>query len=771
MNYPVKPLPLTQPDPGGYPPSWGQQAGPFGQPGQEDGLDIRALLNPIWRWKWLIAATTVAATLLAIAVILNLDPRYTANARVIFDPERLRIIDLDNVIVSPDMSTTGLQNQIEILRSANLLERVIDSLRLETAPEFNPSLRTTPVSIVERAINRLPLPVRVRQALADFGIIGPLPIEGETPEEIAERLRASIIQDLIRDMRLRPIPNSRVIDIGFTSTNRGLAAAIVNTVAEQYIVVQVEAKRDDVAAATELLSVRVRDLENRLNAAEEAVEIARLDLAIASGSGFQYAGQQLDALNATLAQANLTVSDLEARLARATAALEDEANFWIVAEFRASPLIQSYRTRENELVSERASLALSLGENNPTMQRLDTQIAEVRRNIRAEAEAIVAALGSDLETARNRQSTVEADLKALEEGALDRTRAEMRLQRLERDANAVRLVYETFLNRLKETSEQASLQTSDARFLTRASPPEDPDTRSRQIAVVMAAMAGMGLGVGIVLLIEHLNSTFRSPSDLETRTGHTVLAAIPFAGKRRRPKQVIADFLKKPNTHLAEAARNLRTSILHSNLDQPPKVVLFTSTVPGEGKTTTAMLVAITSRQMGRSAVIVDCDLRQRTVARMFAGDKDRAGLFAVLEGTATIEEAIVEEAETGLHVLTPEPSEIAQGNPADILSSHRFRRLIQELRARYDIVILDTPPALVVTDARIVAMLADAVVYLVRWGHTNRNAVQQGLRELGTVNSRIAGMALTMVDEAKAAKYVDNEYYYKRKYKNYVSS
>jgi capsular exopolysaccharide synthesis family protein len=768
MNYSVKPLPLTRPDPGGYPPSW---APPTGPATEEDGLDIRALLNPLWRWKWLIAATTIVTTLLAILVMLNLDPRYTASARVIFDPERLRIIDLDNVIVSPDTTTTGLQNQIEILRSSTLLERVIDSLRLETAPEFNPSLRTTPVSVVERAIDRLPLPVRVKRALADFGIIGPLPIEGETPEEVRERLRAAIIQDLIDDMRLRPIPNSRVIDISYTSTNRGLAAAIVNTVAEQYIVVQLETKRDDVAAATELLSVRVRDLENRLNAAEEAVEIARLDLAIASGSGFQYAGEQLDALNASLAQAKLTASDLELRLDRARAALEDSANFWVVGEFRESSLIQSYRVQENELVSERASLALSLGENNPTMQRLDTQIAEVQRNIRTEAEAIVAALASDLESARNRQSSVEADLKALEDGALERTRAEMRLQRLERDANAVRLVYETFLNRLKETSEQASLQTSDARFLTRASPPEDPDTRSRQIGVVMAALAGMGLGVGIVLLIEHLNSTFRSASDLEKRTGQTMLAAIPVAGKRRRPKQVIAEFLQKPNTHLAEAARNLRTSILHSNLDQPPKVVMFTSTVPGEGKTTTAMLVAITSRQMGRSAVIVDCDLRQRTVARMFAGDKDRAGLFAVLEGTATIEEAIVEEAETGLHVLTPEPSEIAQGNPADILSSLRFRRLIQELRARYDIVILDTPPALVVTDARIVGLLADAVVYLVRWGHTNRNAVQQGLRELGSVNSRVAGVALTMVDEAKAAKYVDNEYYYKRKYKNYVTS
>jgi succinoglycan biosynthesis transport protein ExoP len=274
-----------------------------------------------------------------------------------------------------------------------------------------------------------------------------------------------------------------------------------------------------------------------------------------------------------------------------------------------------------------------------------------------------------------------------------------------------------------------------------------------------------------VFLLEKLNDTFRSPTDLEGKTGLTVLAAIPSIGKRKRPKQMVSSLLRKPNSALAESIRNMRTSILFSNLDQPPKVVMFTSSVPKEAKTTTSMLMAIASQQMGHSAIIVDCDLRRRTLSSIFPTNPDQPGLLAVLEGSSSIDDAVFEEPETGLHVLGPEPAGRGQGNPADILASQRFRRLIEELRSRYDLVILDTPPVLVVTDSRIVAQLADAVVYIVRWDNTNRGAVIEGLRELTSIKARIAGLALTMVDEARAAKFVDNEFYYKRKYKKYITS
>lgn len=324
---------------------------------------------------------------------------------------------------------------------------------------------------------------------------------------------------------------------------------------------------------------------------------------------------------------------------------------------------------------------------------------------------------------------------------------------------------------MKEISEQANMQTSDARFLSRASIPARPDTLPRRMVVLLTGVAGLVLGIGLAFLLEMMNATFRRPGEIEARTGLPVLAAIPMAGKRRKPGEVIAQLLQKPNTALAESIRNLRTSILFSNLEKTPQVVMFTSSLPGEAKTTTAMLTAITSRQMGKSAVIVDCDLRRRTLANLFAGKRDRPGLLAALEGRVPPEAAVFEEASSGLHVLTIEPGAQAPANPADVLASPRFAELVDALKARYDLVILDTPPVLVVTDARVVSRLADAVVYLVRWNHTRRSSVAEGLRELGSVQAPIAGMAITLVREGKAAQYIDNDYYYKRSYKGYVSA
>jgi capsular exopolysaccharide synthesis family protein len=317
---------------------------------------------------------------------------------------------------------------------------------------------------------------------------------------------------------------------------------------------------------------------------------------------------------------------------------------------------------------------------------------------------------------------------------------------------------------------QASLQTSDARFLTRADPPQSPDTASRRRIVLMAALGGMVAGAGLAMLLERLTDTFRSPADLAARTGLPVLAAVPQSGSLRRPRDLLRKYLGKPNGALAEAVRNLRTSILFSDPADPPKVVMFTSSVPGEGKSTTAMLVAVTSQQMGRSAIVVDCDFRRRTLSHILSPESDRPGLVALLEGRLGIDEAVMVEPESGVHLLAQGPTEREDGSPADVLASPRFAALINDLRSRYDLIVLDTPPVLVVTDSRVLARLADAVVYLVRWDRTGRNAVQEGLRELASIKARFAGVVFTLVNEARAAKHVDNEYYYKRRYKHYIA-
>jgi polysaccharide biosynthesis transport protein len=290
---------------------------------------------------------------------------------------------------------------------------------------------------------------------------------------------------------------------------------------------------------------------------------------------------------------------------------------------------------------------------------------------------------------------------------------------------------------------------------------------------MVALAAGLILGFGIIFLREVLNNTYRSAQQLEAVTGEPVLGSIPGIGWRMRRRDVLKFFKANPKSSLAESVRSLRTSILFSNVDNPPQVVMFTSSVPREGKSTTSMLMAMTSRQMGKSAIIVDCDLRLPALARLLNADDGQPGLLSVIAGTATLDEAIFRDAETGLDVLMTKPSEPRSAlNAADVLASNRFRDLIQHLKESYDLVILDTPPAVVVADARILAPLADAVVFVVRWNHTPRGAVLDGFKELQAVNAPIAGMALTLVNEAQISQYDEGGYGYNRaKYKDYYAS
>ena len=449
-----------------------------------------------------------------------------------------------------------------------------------------------------------------------------------------------------------------------------------------------------------------------------------------------------------------------------------DAHIGAVSDFRQNPLIQTLRTQEADLVSREIALRQTVPDNHPRLVSLRAQIDEIRASISREAERVVASIQLDLEAAVAQEEDLARQVRELEDQAQTQSQAELQIRQLEREAQASRLLYENFLGRLQETSEQGEIQRADARVLSPAEPPNFPLSETKKRVLAFAAVLGLAIGIGIVILLEKLNNTFRSPAQVEEIAGVGVLASVPQIGSKMHREDVVRRLREKPNSSLAEAIRNLRTSILFSNVDNPPKVVMFTSSVPREAKSTTSMLMAMTSRQMGKSAIIVDCDLRLPALAKILKTSDDTPGLLSVMEGTATVEEAVYKDQETGLHVLlTKSREKPSQLNAADILASQKFRALVEDLSAKYDLVILDTPPTVVVTDARIVSKVADAVVYAVRWDDTPRGAVLEGLKELRTVNANVIGVVLTLVNETKAAKYAYQSYgygYYKGQYKDY---
>ncbi len=738
----------------------------------EDTIDIRGLFATLWRGKYIIAICGFIAAVLAVLTVSQFEPRYKASAKVMFDIQKANVANLDQILIDQEFSKDTLQNQIEILRSTTLIERVVNDLNLDQNAEFNPKLRVESETFIDRLRQTFSFPPEIRDVLMDIGVIS-LPPLAPDAEETARRERLTIIGNVQKGLSLSPVRGSRVIEVSFTSSNPKTAARVVNSMANQYIVDQLEAKLETTRSATAWLSIRVSELQSRVEEAEDAVEKARTRLSLEAGQGLEITNQQLEALNATLTITRSSISRVDAQYTRLTDAVENNLDLGAIPEFRDSKLIQGFRETESDLLAQEINLKATVPEGHPALTRLQARIEETQRNINAEAARIISATKVELDALEAQEITLAQDVRELETQALSQSANQVELRQLEREANASRALYENFLSRQQETTAQEDLQNADARILSPAEPPILAESQRKRIIVWASTLLGLMAGVAIIFLLDRLNNTFRAPPQIEELTGYSVLATVPGTGSRMKRSAVVKTLREKPNGALAESVRNLRTSILFSNLDNPPKVVMFTSSTPREGKSTTSMMMAMTSRQMGKSAVIVDCDLRMPALAKVLQVNDDAPGLLSVMDGTAQIKDALYREEETGLHVLMAKPNERpAQLNAADILSSQKFKSLIEGLSQHYDLVILDTPPTLVVTDARIVSQICDAVVYAVRWDQTPRDAVIEGLKELKTVDAPITGVVLTMVNETKASKYVYDGYsYYKGRYRDYYEA
>lgn len=721
-------------------------------------IDIRELIRKLWRQKYVIVATTVVITVLAALVIWNLTPRFTASAYVMIEPRESQVVDIRAVLSGLPADASNIESQIQVIRSRNLAAKTIEKLQLDRDPEFNASLQ--PPSVLSQLTNWRSymdyLPNSVRETL-----FGKATEESEvvlSEEEEAERLQSSLIDSFLGKLKVSPEGSSRVIRITFESQRARTAAEVANTLADFYIVAQLDAKFVATRRANEWLAERIAELSTQVDASEKSVETFRAAQGLTQGNGTMLAEQEVSQLNTQLVAERARRAEAEARL-RQVQSLVATDGVSTASDVMNAPMIQNLRQQETQIERRMAELSQEFGERHPTMVNIRAELADIRSKLKSEINRIVQSLRNEVAVARAREATLDQALTERKRAMGEIKSSEVQLRALEREAQANRTLLETFLSRSKETHSQESFQQADASILSPAAVPNGPSYPNKKMMVAVALVIAGGIGVIVAFLIEQLDQGFRSTEQVEQMLGLNplgLLPSLPVSAKvRYKPQQYI---LNRPRSAYAEAVRSLHTSLLLSDTERPPKVIMIASSLPREGKTSTALSLAIMQAKVGQNVVIVDCDLRRPSIHKAL-GLRSRPGLVEVLAGEVTLDEALMIDSVSGATVLaTGAPA----ADPPDLLASQQMRKLLSDLAERFDLVIIDSAPTLAVSDTRILSRLVDKTVFVVRWAKTRRETAIAGLKQVLDVGGDVAGVLLSMVDVKEHARYgfSDSGYY-----------
>ena len=707
-------------------------------------VDLRALARTLWRGRWIVAACCVAAVALSLLLIARIETTYTAWTQVLLlaDEADARSAELDGTRALDDQR---LATEVEIIYSTVVLDAVVEELDLASDPEVVGAVGTEASrmgGIAERLSEAMP----ERLAAVFERLAAPLRQAG-SPEAPDASPRMLAIEHLREHLSVQQISESRVIGLSYTADSPSEAARTANAVADAYIADRTAARVRARERSLSWLNERVERLREQIQSSEDAVEVRRAELLMEAGQGLEITRRHLDARAQELADASSEAARLALLDQRLSEALGDEGGGLLTAELRDAEPIEALREEERTLRERIRDLA----EGNAARPLLEGELADTRDRIRAEAERIALSVREDLRAARAREAQLADAVRELEDQALAQTRAELDLRQLEMNAEAGRRSYEEAMQQLFRTSGRPELERADIRILSRAEPPRYPDSQREKTILLLSLVTGGLVGVGLVILRSQMNDAFRSARDLEEATGLPVLGSIPKA-RARRGQGVVAYFRQKPRSTLAEAVRGLCTSVVAPGGGSPPQVIMLTAPSVDEGKSTAAVLTALGFRRLGRSVVLVDCDLRRPRVAALLGEPSSAPGLRSVVQGQHPLEEAVRTSGAEGLAVLPAGPATAADGEGGgDAFVSERFEEVIDALRRRYDVVVLNTPPALMTADARIITRAADAVLFVVRWNRTPREAVHEGIAALSAAGAPLRGAVLTVLDERRA--------------------
>ena len=739
----VATLPVTHGRPSGE--------SPFG------AVDLREIVRILRRRSRIIAVTSITVVVLAIIFVSVVGPVYTATSTVLIDPRRTNVIDTNNQAVSSSFGSDDAvtESQALLIQSVSLLQLVVERLKLADDPEFAP-----PPGIVD-TVKGL------------FSSTNSAP--GARPEDVAKSKAVERLQKRLKVARQR---TTFLIDINATSREPAKAAAIANAVGEAYFLEQVRSKYDATKAAADWLNQQIETLKARVLATDKAVEDFRAGNNLIASQGVTVNDQQISDLNNKLIEARVQTAEAYAKYDQVSRIANSGGDPGSVAEALSSDMIVRLRAQYAELTRSGADLSSKYGARHPATGTVRAQLRDTQRLINEEVQRILQSRRHIYEVAAAREASLQKSLDELQGVSTDSGQAQIRLRELQREAEANRTLYESFLARYKEANARESLEMPEARIVTKAEAPIRPSFPKISLMLGLALLLGPSLGCVLALASDYFDRRIKTLEQAAAISDLPGLAAIPLVASRelaRLAKRGRAELdrydprtarllppalqpalmrysIEEPSSMFAEAVRTIRLALQRATRAKTGQVVMVTSALGGEGKTTLAANLALSLAVIGTRTVLVECDLRNPELTRSLC-PRAPLGLLDVASGKAPLHQAVLIEKATNLSIL---PSPLAKNTAAvnEFAFSRALGAIFEALRQHYDIIIVDSPPLMSLADGQAIAEHADSIVIAARWDRTPRDVLAHALELLAPVYDRMLGVVLTGVDLHRARFY-----------------
>ncbi|MDS4021026.1 MAG: polysaccharide biosynthesis tyrosine autokinase [Candidatus Competibacter sp.] len=716
-----------------------------------EGLDLRQLWEVIVKRRWTIIVFTAIVVVAVVTATYLKTPIYRASLTLQIDREDIKILAMGEVSPNEARGWGGqdyFQTQYELLKSRSLARRVVNQMGLANRPVEVPRSPSLFGQVGDWLAGWLP-----RAGVAKDDTPGE-----EAPEPAAAdsaRLEGAI-GGVLGGLTVEPVRNSRLVRLHYDSPDPKLAANILNSLAKAYINLNLERRFDATTYARNFLQERLQQVKAKLEESErELVEFSRREEIIAVDQKESVITQNLTAANAALIDAEKKRMAAEAIYRQMLGARGQG-----LTQVLDSKIIQDLKQTRAKLEAQYQDNLSVYKPAYPTMVQLRNQINQVDAMINQEIGNIRAAITADYEAAKNEESLLRTNLDRMKQEVLALQGRSIQFNILRRETDTNRQLYDGLLQRYKEVGVAAGVGTNNISVVDEAkvpSRPYKPDMRSNALLALVLGLLG---GVGLAFLFEHLDDTVRRPEDLEKLLGLPVLGVIPMTRLERGDDRPIAlAGHDDPRSAFAEAYRSVRTALQFSTASGVPRLLTVTSAMVGEGKSTTAVSLAIQFAQAGKRTLLVEADLRKPSLHRVLELD-NQVGLTHYLAGG----EAQPIDITRPTHI--PNLFAISAGplppNPAELLSSARMVALLALAAEKFDQVILDSPPLLGLADALIIGNLCEGTLLTVEMGGTPRGYVQGAFKRLRGARVHVLGTILTKLEARPGAYgYYRSHYYY----------